>query len=213
MGRIYNNRHVFRSDFCQCVRDMRLLKWMGRPQVHTAGLLVSLLAVLAVVVFMIATLEYTKTRGRLLLTAFLVGGYFLTALAATGMPRSRTGRRLRAGAQALATAALFLLLLGLWGTPDSDGYWKATAVVTILSLGSAVAGILLVRAMSGRAVRFLSLASATLLILLTVLAASGIVAEIRAPLYWWVFVLLALSWLAMSAAVVAAPVWNRRGRA
>ena len=113
----------------------KLIDWAGRPEVHIVGLFVSMMALIAVVAFSIGTLEYTKTRGKLMLTAFLVGGYFVTMLAATRIPREGPRLGLRLAAQAMATVALALLVLGLWGAPDSDAYWKATAVVTLLASG------------------------------------------------------------------------------
>ena len=180
---------------------MKPAEWAGRPQTHIVGLFLSLLAALAVVAFMIATMEYTKTRGKLLLTAFLVGGYFLTMLAAAEIPRAGIGRRLRPAALALATAALLLLLLGLWGTPDSNGFWKSAAIVTLLAMGFALTGLALARAPGSVAAGVLAGAAAALSTLLTAMAALGIALEIRAALYWWAFVLLVLCWLAACAAL------------
>ena len=191
---------------------MKLTEWAGRPQTHILGLLVSLLAVLAVVGVMVGTLEYTNTRGRLLLTALMTGGYFLTSLLATAMPRTGAGRGLRPAALALAMAALLLLVSGVWLTPDSDGYWKATAIVTLLALGLAGSGLALTGGLNVREVRAFAWPSAALLALLTVLAGLGIGLEVRIPFYWWAFVLLALCWVAVSVAIPLAWYWRSRGR-
>ena len=114
---------------------MKLTEWAGRPQTHILGLLVSLLAVLAVVGVMVGTLEYTNSRGSVAADR-PADGRILLDLAARHCDaphRSRTG--LRPAALALAMAALLLLVSGVWLTPDSDGYWKATAIVTLLALG------------------------------------------------------------------------------
>ncbi len=192
---------------------MKLTEWAGQPQTHIVGLFVSLLAALAVVAVIIGTLEYTKTRGQLLLTAFLVCGYFLTMLAATGIPQAGPGLlRLRPAALALATASLLLLLTGLWGTPDSNGFWKVASILTLLALGLALTGLALGRGAADRAVDVLAWASAALSTLLTVMAGLGIALEIRTGPYWWAFVLLTLCWLGVSAAILGAWCWKRKGR-
>ncbi len=213
-GRGYNVRHarLLRISRRRGAR-MKLIEWAGRPQTHIVGLFVSLLAVLTVVGVMLGTLEYTNTRGRLLLTALLTGGYFLTSLPATAMPRAGAGRGLRPAVLALAMAALLLLLSGLWLTPDSDGYWKATAIVTLLVLGLACSGLALTVGLKVRGGRAFGWATAVLMALLTALAGLGIALEIRISLYWWICVLLALCWVAVSAGIPLAWYWRGRGRA
>ena len=190
--------------------NRRLLRWAGQPPVHIVGLFASVMAAVAIVAFAIGTLEYTKTRGKLLLTAFLVGGYFLTMLAATGIPAAGIRQYLRVAAQALATGALFLLLLGLWGAPDSDAYWKAAAITTLAAIGLVCSGLSTRAGLGDAVVRGLALTSATVAGLLTLMTALGIALEIRVPLYWWVFGLLAVLWVAASAAVPVAVFGRRR---
>ena len=199
------------SNITRPVMRIKLLEWAGRPQTHIVGLFVSLLAAVFVVAFMIGTLEYTKTRGLLLLTTFLVGGYFLTMLAATGIPRAGMGRRLRPVVFGVATAALFLLLLGLWGRPDSNEFWKSAAIVTFLALGLALTGITLARASGDWAVGACARAAAALSGLLTLMGALGIASGITSALYWWAFVLVALLWLAIAAAIPVVRRFRRTG--
>ena len=187
-----------------------LLRWAGQPPVHTVGLFASVMAALAVIAFAIGTLEYTKTRGKLLLTAFLVGGYFVTMLAATGIPAAGIRQYLRVATQALATGALFLLLLGLWGTPDSDAYWKAASVVTLVTIGLVCSGLATRAGLGDAVVRGFALASATAAGVLTLMTALGIALEFRVPIYWWVFGLLVVSWLAASAGIPVAAFLRRR---
>ena len=190
----------------------KLARWAGRPQTHIVGLFLSLMAALAVAAFAIATLEYTKTRGKLLLTAFLVGGYFVTMLAATGIPWRELGLRLRPAAMAAASAALLLLLLGLWGTPDSDAFWKSAAIATLLALGLTLTGVTLARASGGRTTVALAGIAASLSTLLTAMSAAGVALEIGVPVYWWVFVLLAVCWLAATIALMGLRAWRGRTR-
>ena len=188
---------------------MKLGEWAGRPQVHIVGLFVSLMVLIAVVAYSIGTLEYTKPRGKLMLTAILVAGYFLTMLVATRVPGDGTTPRLREAAQVVATAALFLLMLGLWGTPDSDAYWKAAAIATLLAMGLVLTGMAFRLERSGKAKTTLSLGCAGSSLVLTVLASFAIALEIKAEPYWWAFGVFFLCWLAFAIPLVA--VRFRRG--
>lgn len=170
------------------------------------------MAVVALVAFMIGTLEYTKTRGKLLLTAFLVGGYFLTMLAATGIPAAGTRLWFRVVAQALASVSLLLLLLGLWGTPDSDPYWKAAALTTLLALGLVLSGLATRAGLGDSVVRVLALASAVAAGLLTAMGAFGVALEVKNPLFWWAFGVLAFFWIADTSAIPVVAYRRRRSR-
>ena len=189
---------------------MRLPEWVGRPQIHAAGCFLSVLAAIAVVAFAVGTLEYTKTRGKLLLTALLVAGFFLTLAGATAMPRSSVGPWFRPAAIGVAAAALLLMLTGLWGAPDSDAFWKATAIATLVAMGLVASGQALSRAGESGAVRRLLLSSAALSVLLTTMAALGIALEVMAGAYWWAFVLLAVAWLSLGVSLVILRLWRRR---
>ncbi len=179
---------------------MRLPEWTGRPQIYAAGCFLSVLAAIAVVAFAIGTLEYTKTRGKLLLTALLVAGFFVTLVGATAMPRSGPGPWFRPAAIGVAVSALLLMVIGLWGTPDSNAFWKATAGVTVLAMGLVAAGQALSRAGGSRAVRVAGVLSASLAALLTVMAVMGIALVIGAAAYWWAFGLAAVGWVIASCA-------------
>ena len=188
----------------------KLAQWAGKPQTHIVGLFLSLLAALAVVAFAIATLEYTKMRGKLLLTAFLVAGYFMTMLTATGTPKDRVIRWLYVSIFGFATMALFLLIVGVWTTPDSDEFWRLAASVTFVAFGLSIVGRALGLDSGGRKSRFLTWATAVLAASLTMMTVLGIALGIKAETYWWTFVLLALCWLFSSAALVSARLWRRR---
>lgn len=182
---------------------MRFSRWVAHPYTHAAALLLSLMAALAVVAFMVGTLEYTKTRGQLLLTTLLAAGYFLTTLAATAAPKDGAMRWFFAAVFAWATVALMLLLLGLWATPGSDEFWKSAAGATSLAFGMSFIGLSL--GLGWRVGRASNLAwfSASLAASMTVMSVLAIGLEIRAALFWWVFALLAACWLGASAALVA----------
>lgn len=192
---------------------MRLPDWTGRPQIYAAGCFLAVLAAVAIVAFAIGTLEYTKTRGKLLLTALLVAGFFLTLVGATAMPRSGPGPWFRPAAIGAASAALLLMVTGLWGTPDSNPFWKATAAVTVVAMGLVAVGQALSRAGQGKAEQVLAIMSAALSALLTAMAVLGITLEIAAIAYWWVFGIAAVGWvLAGVGGLIVGWQW-RRGRA
>ncbi len=191
---------------------MRLPDWTGRPQIYAAGCFLAVLAAIAVVAFAIGTLEYTKTRGKLLLTALLVAGFFMTLVGATAMPRSGPGPWFRPAAIGAASTALFLMVIGLWGTPDSNPFWRATAAVTVVAMGLVAAGQALSRTGQGKAAQALAAASAALSALLTVMAVLGIVLGIAAVAYWWVFGFAAVGWVMAGAIGLAVSWWCRRGR-
>lgn len=189
---------------------MKLPRWLNHPYTHAACLLLSLLAAVAVVAFMVGSLEYTKMRGRLLLTALMVAGYFFTTLVATGAPNEGAARWLSVTIFGLATMALFLLLAGLWITPDSNEFWKSAAGVTVLALGTSFAGLALGLSSSGRKARTLAWASAALSAGLTAMIVVGIAAQIGMAPYWWAFGLLMLCWLATGVGLAAARIMSRK---
>ena len=189
---------------------MKLPGWLSHPYTHAAALLLSLLAALAVVAFMVGTLEYTKMRGRLLLTTLLVAGYFVTTLVSTATPKDRTARWFFAVILGWATLSLFLLLLGLWATPDSDEFWKSAAGITFLAFGMSFVGLALGLGSGVRPARVLAWLSAILAALMTVMTVLGIALEIGAAPYWWALVLLALCWLGVTMTLAALRFWRRR---
>ena len=189
---------------------MKLASWVGRPQPHIVGLFLSLMAVLAIVAFMIATLEYNKTRGRLLLTAFLVGGYFLTMLAAASIPREGWGPMVRHPAMLASTVAILLMVFGLWGTLDSNEFWKATAAVTVIAMGLTAAGQTLSRAEGGTAVRVTVIFSAALSAALMFMSVLAIVLEIGVAAFWWAFALLAVGWIVAALTLLALRMRRRK---
>ncbi len=188
---------------------MKLPGWLGHPYTHASGAFLSLLCALAVVAFMVGTLEYTNLRGRLLLTALLVTGYFMTMLIATASPREGAMRWLYASSMGLASLALFLLLLGLWAAPDSDEFWKSAASICSLALGLSIAGLTLRLGAGSRLAGTLARVSAGLGLTLTAMTVLGIALGISTAFYWWTFALLSLGWLVVLTGIASGRI--RRG--
>ena len=154
------------------------------------GFLISSVAAVLIVIAIIVVGEYTKTRGRFLLSALMVEGYFFCSLAPIWVTERRPESMVSRVAIGGAVVALLLLLIGLWGTPNSDAFWKSTAIVTILAL--VLAFLAVVDSEAGR----LSISvQAKAVGLATLIGCVGIAAGINWPPYWWVFTLAVIAWV------------------
>jgi len=154
------------------------------------GFLISSVVAVLIVIAIIVVGEYTKTRGRFLLSALMVEGYFFCSLAPIWVTERRPESMVSRVAIGAAVMALLLLLIGLWGTPNSDAFWKSTAIVTILAL--VLAFLAVVDSEAGR----LSISvQAKAVGLATLIGCVGIAAGINWPPYWWVFTLAVIAWV------------------
>jgi len=152
-------------------------------------LISSVMAVLIVIAIVVLG-EYTKTRGRFLLSALMVESYFFCSLGPIWVAERRPESMVSRVAVGATAIALLLLLLGLWGTPNSDAFWKSTAIVTILAL--VLAFLAVVDSEAGRLSRSVQ---AKAIGLATVIACVGIAGGINWPPYWWVFTLAVIAWI------------------
>lgn len=173
-------------------------------------LLASLAAAGLVILAMAVLGEYTVTRGRLLLTALSLSGCSLLALPPSVLV-NRSANRNSPGywgyaGLGFAVVAYFLVTGGIWGTPDSDAYWKATGIAAITS-GSffQLCWLLLMtpKPLAARAAWLTAGAAAGVVPFLTGIA---IIAEIKAALFWWAVVLVVLVQVLGG---LAAPILNR----
>ncbi|MBC8281084.1 MAG: hypothetical protein H8E48_09895 [Chloroflexi bacterium] len=167
------------------------------PRDYGLGFLLSSVVAVLIVIIIIWVGEYTKTRGRFLLTALTVEGYFFCSLAPVWAAERRPESRVAQVAIGAAVAAMLLLLIGYWGTPNSDAFWKSTAIVTILAL--VLAYLAVVDVEEGRLSRSLH---AKAIGLATIIACLGIAGGINWPPYWWVFTLAVIGWLVTVAILV-----------
>lgn len=148
-----------------------------------------MIAAVLVIIAMAVLAEYTKTRGRLLLAALVLAAYFLSSLGPVLLAQRRPDSVVSQVAIGVGIAVLLLLLAGIWGTPNSDGFWKSAAILTLLGLVLAYAAVLdiqpggLNRSFAVKAVG-----------LATFMACLGIAAGIKWPPYWWVFTLVMIVW-------------------
>ena len=159
------------------------------PKAYAIGFIASLLAVVLVVIAMVLLAEYTKTRGRLLLTALVLAAYFFFSLGPVWAAQRRPGSAAPRFAFVAGAAALLLLLTGIWGTPNSDAFWKSTAIVTIIGL--VLAYVAVVELQQGSLTRPFAVKAVALA---AIMACLGIAAGINWPPYWWVFTLVVIVW-------------------
>ena len=168
---------------------LRLRRVMN-PKVYSIGFLASLTAAVLVVIVMVALAEYTKTRGRALLTALVLTAYFFSSLGPVWLAHRKPGSSVFKVALGVATAALLLILIGVWGTPNSDAFWKSTAIIAVLGLVLAYFSVInwkqedITRSFG---VRIVALAA--------FMGCLGIAAGINWPPYWWVFTLAVIVWV------------------
>ncbi len=85
--------------------------------------------------------------------------------------------------------ALLLLLTGIWGTPNSDAFWKITAIVTVMGLVLAYCAV--VELQQGRFTRRFAVKAVALA---AIMACLGIAAGVNWPPYWWVFTMVVIVW-------------------
>ncbi len=159
------------------------------PKAYAIGFIASLLAAVLVVIAMVLLAEYTKTRGRLLLTALVLAAYFFSSLGPIWAAQRRSGSAAPRFAFVAGAAALLLLLTGIWGTPNSDAFWKSTAIVTIIGL--VLAYVAVVELQQGSLTRPFAVIAVALA---AIMACIGIAAGVNWPPYWWVFTLVVFLW-------------------
>jgi len=163
---------------------------MKSPKPYAIGFLLSSVVAVLVVITMIVLGEYTKTRGRFLLSALVFEAYFFVSLASAWAAEKRLDSWVARTALVAGAAALLMLLTGIWGTPDSDAFWKSAAIITTIAVALTYAAVVDVE--PGRlASRF----QVKPIILAAVIACVGIAAGINWPPYWWVFTVAVLVWV------------------
>ena len=152
-------------------------------------MLASVVALLIVITIIVIG-EYTKTRGRFLLTAVVLMAYSFTSMAPAWSASRRRDSRSGQIALLAASAALLTLLTGIWGTPNSDAFWKSAAIITILGLVSSYAAVV-----DAEPDRLTGSLSVKVMASATAIACVGIACGINWPPYWWVFTLATLAWV------------------
>ena len=148
--------------------------------------------------------EYTKTRGRFFLTALTLAGFCLAALGPSALLQRGTLPPVACAGLLAPLLAFSLVAVGLWAPPDSDGFWKAAAVASLLAVSlTHVCWMLLLvrRSILISAMAWTSTGGASLMALLS---SAGIILEVKAPPYWWAVSLIVIVQLATGIAALVA---------
>ena len=178
------------------------------PRLFLYGVLTGLAAAVLVVVVVVVLGEYTKTRGRWLGTALAMSGYCIVALGPVALhSRSRYWPVAKSGVL-FAVLAFALFTVGLWGTPNSDGYWKATSVASLLALSLSHVCWMLFLERPIALVSAIARASASGASLLVILAAIGIIFELKVVLFWWVVAILGIEQVVTGIAALITHWWS-----
>ena len=170
-------------------------------------LLASVMAAGLVVVVMGVLGEYTKTRGRLLLTALSLSGFSLLALAPSVLAQRTSYRYWGYAGVGIAGVAYLLVAGGVWGTPGSDAYWKAAGIASIVAGSLSQLCWLLLMTPNVLLARAAWLTAGGAAGLVPVLAGIAIIAEINSATFWWVVAVIVIVQLLSG---IAAPILNRR---
>ena len=177
------------------------------PRAFLSGILGALAAALLVIVAMILLGEYTKTRGRLLLTFLVLATFCGSAIPPSALLQRRRLQPLGWLGLVASGAGFILVATGIWVAPDSDAYWKTAAIGSIAAASTFQAGWLLLRTpVKGFA---LPLLWAVMGVSLTapLLSVAGIIGEIKPAAYWWVVFLLVLAAVSGSSLLLAQREW------
>lgn len=180
------------------------------PRVIVAVLLAALAAALVVVLAMAILGEYTKLRGRLLLTASTLAWFSLMAMGPSLL--QQRGQYPTVVAAGFFSSVLGFLLVtgGTWATPGSDDYWKAAAIVSVLAISlSYVCWLLLLRSRA-MAVLAASRAAGAAAFLGALLVGLAIILEVRTSAFWWAFTVIII--VQLTAGLVALVLSRLGGR-
>jgi hypothetical protein len=186
-----------------------LLSRTGNPGSYALGFLVSVLAALLVLVAIGVLGEYTKTLGRFLLTALLLATYCVVSLGPAILVNRNLPRVIPAAGLTMTWLAIILLLVGVWGTPNSDGFWKGASIASLLAVALAYSGWAHWLESPWRTARRSARVSAIAAMGLAATAGVGIAVELKLPAYWWAFALIVLVWAASGLLAPVCVLWGR----
>ena len=180
-----------------------------KPGVFVAGMLGALSAALLIIVVMALLGEYTNTRGRLILTALTAAAFGLSAVSPAALHRQGRYRPVALAAVMISALGLSMVTAGIWATPDSDAFWKATAIVSILAATTFHGSLLLLWQPGPGFVSLFRWPGVIAALSADLMAILGIVLEIKLGAFWWAMVLLILGtvWVGLAAGA------HRLGRA
>ena len=178
------------------------------PKLFLSGMAGSLVAALLIIIGMVLLGEYTKTRGRLLLTVLVLGSFCWSALAPSLLYQRHRYRFLAVSGILVSLAGFAVVSTGIWATPDANAFWKAAAIVSILAAALFLVSLMLLPEPVRWLLRLLTWAVVAAVALGALLATLGIIFEVNVPAYWWAEFLVVVS---IAVGGVAAAVLTRLG--
>ncbi|MBI3461702.1 MAG: hypothetical protein HY000_01375 [Planctomycetes bacterium] len=125
--------------------DHRNLK---RPLLYALVASVIVGAVLGIIIVLRNTWGWFEIR--VILTTITVAIVSLCGLACDLSRTPRGANLLPFGGLALTFLAAGLILIGMWADPDSEGYWKTTAAVSIFAVATVHVCLLSIAKLAGR---------------------------------------------------------------
>ena len=172
-----------------------------KPRVFLAGILGALSAALLIIAIMALLGEYTNTRGRLFLTSLTLAAFCLSAVSPAALHRQGRYQPAALAAVTISALGLSMVTVGIWATPDSDAFWKATAIASILAATSFHGSLLLLWQPGPGYVRLFRWPGVITGLSAALMAILGIVFEIKLGAFWWAMVLLILGtvWVGLAA--------------
>ena len=181
------------------------------PRIFLSGTLGALVAALLVIVVMVLLGEYTKFRGRLLLTFLVLAPFCLSAIPPSAL--LRRGRLLLVAWTGLVAsgAGFVLVAVGIWAIPDPDAYWKTTSIVSIAAASTFQTSWLLLLTPVRPLILRLAWAVIGVSLLAAPLSVAGIIGEIKPAEYWWVVFLLVIAGAVGSVALLAVALRSKTG--
>jgi len=189
-----------------------------KPRVFFAGMLGALSAALLIIVIVALLGEYTTTRGRLILTALTLAAFCLSAVSPAALYRQGRYQPAALAAVMISALGLSMVTAGIWATPDSDAFWKATAIASILSATTFHGSVLLLWQPGPGYFSLFRWPGVIAALSAALMAVLGIVLEIKLGAFWWAMVLLILGtvWVGLAAGAhrlgrAMAPGWGSAG--
>ena len=160
------------------------------PRVLVTGMLGALVVAVLIVVAMALLGEYTKTRGRLLLTALVLAAFCLSALPPSALRQRRRYSPLGEAGMMASAAGFVLVAAGIWVTPNADTYWKVAAIMSILAAAMFHASLLLLRPLRRASARWVLWASVAATSMTALLSLLGIIFGVGIAGFWWAVFLM-----------------------
>lgn len=165
---------------------------MASPSVIRTIAVTGFVTGVALLLAMVLQGHYSEFLGRLLLTALGLSLFACSALSPSIVWRRNPNRWLGPAGMLAPVLGLLLVTIGIWAVPDSDAFWKAIAIITILTVAIAYCYWFLAYPPGFPPARLAARVSVGAAASAALLASVGVILEIKLLPWWWVVALLIL---------------------